>query len=1332
MLRHLRADDIARESSWRESLGGDRGGARLVVPTDSDAIEDFAIYNVVRFVDGTGANQRVWEYRIAALDDAVDGATVTATCSPIIHDLGRGLIGMEIGGRIVYDLAYSLLTPAEVVDAFVLPTLRESGLSWVSVGTVQPTARRSLSWSRKTPLWLLGQLSEQYSVEVYLERSGTTKYTLNLTTLTPSSSQPIAWVGHNVLALDRTIQVDEQFATRIYPVGATLSGDLAPTGMSDNVWRIDAETSTTKTLSDPEGIGDPFAITNEIAPADGRVVLAPHAIPSESVPNGSGKTLLDMVYHRASRTMFYIAAISGTTTYLRYYRLTDGASGRIAGVGKTVALTYDSINDFVWVADQTTSVLREIDPYTRTATGTTISVLSGVPANVRFVLSTSELAVSHTTGTNIDFYNPLSLARTHAVTASAAATNAEILDASLGGYVVYWNFATSRVGRISVSAYTDASVVTNAPIVRGAITADGVSAYLISANPSGYTYTPSTNTLSAPTALPSIGLLTHATSPAIPITRTIVPMYRGADVLVGGSTNAKLYELNPGGWSSLVASYDITGTYVLSVIYNTTENVVYVYDDFLGVLQPYIASSEGRLITTEVAFDATGCSGQTLTHDAYATALPSMVGELLEVRRSSYRYNGNDPIVSHGVIAGGRLNTSEKNIENNVTNAGEVWFGNSSAFLHPNGSSYALPANSIAVTPFEVGQPTGRVAYLMFVGSDGTRFASIPFGSNVTGDRYRQIVPVQYRNGQWYYSDNVSFPFAHTFTPNANDCLIGRITSDVALGIGSLDRFCYTADEYGVSLVEASSLIDPDAVAAYGYVDSVVDSSPAVGRRNYARQSLNGEWSDASYSADNFPRWASLIATSNLDVYLNAGADFRHKYDEAILRSGYACTKTSHSLNADGSYQITVSGLPINTPINPGCWFALSSAGFAGPYATVVRRATTDGSGVVTVTAMATGTVVNGTSIRLYSPGQDVMLNGHDPLLLSAPSMDVKHAFPFILPRATHTSSMWVFVKFFAYRINGFKFSDCALTIYRPGNAETISVSGGDATSYSDFSIGGPYTLAVQVTLPTDDSRFGIAHLSLPTTCVALMTSIQAVVMPEVPPEGWDDIEYSNANLIWHSANAALLAHATPTVNYRLRVIEADPSKPFALGSTVLLVDPARGIRTDSPRVVEVTRYVEREDTLRQPEIQVDNRANSFAEAFVDSVDNASASVGASSTVAGLSSNASAVGSGVSGASQIVELGNSGSTKTIDWSFGKIQRVTLTANCTFTFQNAQVGESYALLLVQDGTGGRAVTLTDWDFGDNPATYNTTAGKQNLVVGLFNGTEYLAVHSVKGA
>lgn len=92
------------------------------------------------------------------------------------------------------------------------------------------------------------------------------------------------------------------------------------------------------------------------------------------------------------------------------------------------------------------------------------------------------------------------------------------------------------------------------------------------------------------------------------------------------------------------------------------------------------------------------------------------------------------------------------------------------------------------------------------------------------------------------------------------------------------------------------------------------------------------------------------------------------------------------------------------------------------------------------------------------------------------------------------------------------------------------------------------------------------------------------------------------------------------------------------------------------------------------------------------------------------------------GAAPTVELintvGTSGASQTIPaTSTATLNRITLTANCTFTFPTATAGTSFTLELIQDGTGSRTVTLpasVRWASGTAP-TLTITAAKRDVLV-----------------
>lgn len=96
-----------------------------------------------------------------------------------------------------------------------------------------------------------------------------------------------------------------------------------------------------------------------------------------------------------------------------------------------------------------------------------------------------------------------------------------------------------------------------------------------------------------------------------------------------------------------------------------------------------------------------------------------------------------------------------------------------------------------------------------------------------------------------------------------------------------------------------------------------------------------------------------------------------------------------------------------------------------------------------------------------------------------------------------------------------------------------------------------------------------------------------------------------------------------------------------------------------------------------------------------------------------------------------VSNGNSGTSKTVDFSAGNKQNLTLTGNCTLTFTSPASPCSLVFKLVQDGTGGRTVvwpSSVKWSGGTAP-TLTTGAGKVDLVAFYFDGTNYFGTSSL---
>jgi hypothetical protein len=88
------------------------------------------------------------------------------------------------------------------------------------------------------------------------------------------------------------------------------------------------------------------------------------------------------------------------------------------------------------------------------------------------------------------------------------------------------------------------------------------------------------------------------------------------------------------------------------------------------------------------------------------------------------------------------------------------------------------------------------------------------------------------------------------------------------------------------------------------------------------------------------------------------------------------------------------------------------------------------------------------------------------------------------------------------------------------------------------------------------------------------------------------------------------------------------------------------------------------------------------------------------------------------------DAGNSGASKTITWTDGQNQKLTLTGSPTLTFASPVAGMTAKLKLTQDGTGSRTITwpTIKWVGGAAP-TLSTAAAAIDIVSLYYDGTSY---------
>ena len=239
-----------------------RGDSRTTfdLPLTDPAIAEVSIGAVARFVY---ADQTWDEWRIDRLSTEVtpNGEVRRATLAAPLWDLGATgkITEYDATGIPTFSGARYQITPADLITTVILPWLTARGVTWVSLGTVDPTAALDVEWDSVDPLGLLHQLEELTQTELQLRRHGTTDYQIDLLTAI-NGSQPVADLreGKNLLSTVLTEDGTQRFSLLTGLGAADPAGRRAVIGRA--VWEVTAVNTTTDrlTLADPEGGGDPI------------------------------------------------------------------------------------------------------------------------------------------------------------------------------------------------------------------------------------------------------------------------------------------------------------------------------------------------------------------------------------------------------------------------------------------------------------------------------------------------------------------------------------------------------------------------------------------------------------------------------------------------------------------------------------------------------------------------------------------------------------------------------------------------------------------------------------------------------------------------------------------------------------------------------------------------------------------------------------------------------------------------------------------------------------------------------------------------------------------
>lgn len=226
--------------------------------TDARTVEVIA-GRVVRTCFSDTAYDREWDIVQVEDSDVTDELVLTA--QPIALRLARKLYETTDGatGAPVFDFTSVGITASEAIDAYVLPTLTARGMSWVSRGTVDATARFDLAGQWASALELVRLIAEpgRANAEWQLRRVGDSGYAIDLVDQIGSADGTLRIrTGSNLLAHRRSRNVLEA-ATRVLPRGADTAVERT---MAAHLWEVAAKGT--------DGVGNYIEIEDILGGAD--------------------------------------------------------------------------------------------------------------------------------------------------------------------------------------------------------------------------------------------------------------------------------------------------------------------------------------------------------------------------------------------------------------------------------------------------------------------------------------------------------------------------------------------------------------------------------------------------------------------------------------------------------------------------------------------------------------------------------------------------------------------------------------------------------------------------------------------------------------------------------------------------------------------------------------------------------------------------------------------------------------------------------------------------------------------------------------------------------
>lgn len=430
----------------------DSEGAELILSAQSEALPFLQQGSVIRIRNEYG---RVYEHRVMFAKDSLGMSSAVMLAAPISHDLARAFITTSPSrGRPAYKIE-GVMTPGQWYDAYVAPALVREGLSgYFSKGDMELGDTIQLSVDRVNVRRFLLDMVEGTEYGLYVERhEASSKFRIHIKKRT-SASTPEAFVGRNVVALDREINAEPQGTViAVHGVAGGSPEMIAERAtISDVPWKVTAQAGAVVTIADPrDPTGDAIIEDDQVNGLALNASLEGFYANLAGLASTAGGARSGLAYCPTNNCLYVIRA-----NVVEVFDLTTKTHVTSISVGTgPIGICYASTSDKLFVSNGSSNNVSVINPGTNTVVST-IGSVGTTPGAILYHAGQNRVFVACGSN-NVYPINATSYALGSAISGGGLNGPGALVHATASDRIWVGNFGSSTITIIDPSALTASS-----------------------------------------------------------------------------------------------------------------------------------------------------------------------------------------------------------------------------------------------------------------------------------------------------------------------------------------------------------------------------------------------------------------------------------------------------------------------------------------------------------------------------------------------------------------------------------------------------------------------------------------------------------------------------------------------------------------------------------------------------------------------------------------------------------------------------------------------------------------------------------------------------------